>query len=375
MSIKIKQNKNYISYEVTITLPLELQKRYNKQRLYKTFGKKEEAEKWEKKKYKEIEEGEILFIEKKTIKEIGNDLLEENKNTWSINSINTFKGFINNYFYPVFNDKKIDSLNENDLKRFKDKLNNENITNKTKHNISSGFRTLVKFALDKGYIEEDMLDKMPKYSQKRTKNKDFLTLEQLKSLIEIIDNKDAKDFITILSFTGLRISELCGLRFCNIDFEDSNIIVKDQILYSNNGNYSLKNPKCNYSSTIKCNSIVMNILKEYKQLKNPNDNDFVFTDKNNKPFRKDGYIKYQFDNAIKILKNNGAINKDSNISLHSLRHSYGSLLAHHGEKLHVIQSLLRHQNFKVTYDTYVHMYQDEKPKSFNEIEQAYKLKN
>jgi integrase len=97
---------------------------------------------------------------------------------------------------------------------------------KTKHNIISFLRSILNYAIEKDYIEDEILLELPSYSQKMTKKSDFLEVEEIKQLINEIPFDDVKDIITFLSFTGLRISEALGLRFCDIDFKNKSCYYK-----------------------------------------------------------------------------------------------------------------------------------------------------
>ena len=43
--------------------------------------------------------------------------------------------------------------------------------------------------------------------------------------LPLIEIEDVRDVITFMAFTGMRVSEVCGLRFCDIDFNKHNITV------------------------------------------------------------------------------------------------------------------------------------------------------
>lgn len=71
------------------------------------------------------------------------------------------------------------------------------------------------------------------------------------------------------------------------------------------------------------------------------------------------------------MKKDGSLDENKNISLHSLRHSYASLLFHFKENLYTIQKLLRHKDIKTTLSVYTHFYNDYKPDSFSSISENF----
>jgi integrase len=193
----------------------------------------------------------------------------------------------------------------------------------------------------------------------------------------MIENESVRDTITFMVFTGLRVSEACGLRFCDINFRDRVLTVNKQIYHttSNEKGYILIPPKCNNISSILLNDIALSILIKQKDISFHKLEDFVFVNYNNEPFRIDGILKFQLEKAVEKLKNMGQLDRDKNITFHSFRHSYASMLVHLNENIHTVQHLLRHKDFKVTYNTYAHFYSNCNPKSFESINNEFKSLN
>ncbi len=373
MAVIEKQNRTGISYEVSIYLPIELQRQYNRKRIFKNFINKKEAEKWERIKNKEIASGYLTIYEDITFYKASEEYLEEMKSVWSISSINTYISHVRIYHLPIFQNKTLDKISIYDIKAFNRMVDNLNITEKTKHNISTGLRSFFKWCIEKGYIEEFSLGQISSYSQKPTKTRDFLTMGELKELLPYIENEVVRDIITFMAFTGLRVSEAFGLRYCDVNFERQNLTVNKQIFHTKDSEsgYILINPKCNNVSSISLNNIAFSILVKQKESKKINSNDFIFVDYNNEPFRKDGFIKYHFEKAVNVLKTNGRLDVNKIITFHSLRHTYASMLVHLNENIFTVQNLLRHKDFKLTYNTYAHMYPDNSPKSFESINNEF----
>jgi integrase len=373
MAIKEKKNKNGISYEVGIYLPLELQKQFKRERIYKRFVNLKDAEKWERQKTKEVDSGYLTVIEDINMSEASESYINEVKNKWSPSSVRTYNGFIKNYFIPVFKDKPLNKISSSDIQRFSKMISGLDLTEKTKHNITTGLRSLFKWCVDKGYMEDYIFNDIPSYSQKPTRTRDFITVDEIKLLIPLIEYKPVRDFIMFMTFTGLRISEVCGLRFCDINFHKHTLTVKNQIYHTKESEkgYILINPKCNNISTIVLNKIAYSILEKQNEKEGIKSDDFIFVDYNNEPYRKDGFVRFQFENAVEKMKEKGLIDKAKNITFHSLRHSYASMLVHLNENIHTVQSLLRHKDFKLTYNTYAHLYPDCSPKSFDAIDKEF----
>jgi integrase len=209
MGIEKKGNKTGISYDAYVYLPQDLQVIYKKKRIHKTFLSLKEAQKWEKDRKKEIDEGFIKINDDITIEDAGKKYMESNKLTLSPNTLRSFIGYIYNYYLPVFNDKPLNKFSCLDLKRFNSFIEKVNKSEKTKHNIATGLRSLLKWAIDNNFLDEELVSYIGKFSQKPVREKDFLNKQELEIMLLYIDDLFLYDIIAFLSFSGLRISELC----------------------------------------------------------------------------------------------------------------------------------------------------------------------
>ncbi len=378
MSIKAIQNektKEVVSFEARIYLSKEMQKKVGKSIITRNFKTKLEAEKWIKDKKQEIELDILNLNDKLTFQDLIEKFIKYKKEKWSVNTIPTFEGFVKNYFYPALSKILIKDFCKYDLMRFKKFLDKKEISDKTKYNVCTSLRSIIKFGIQENIIEDiNLLLFIPKYSQTSEIRDNFLTVFQCLKLLELIDIEIVRDIILFLFNTGLRIAELCGLRFCDIDFNRSLLTVNNQIYYKKR-EYELKPVKCRKgkkSDTININSIALLIADKYRKIKNACDNDFIFTDVFNKPFRKDGFIKFHFNKAVKKAKELNIINPDDKICLHTLRHSFLTNLSMKNENPKKLQELARHKDYSFTYNRYVGKDLNEKPKSLIELENEFK---
>ena len=94
--------------------------------------------------------------------------------------------------------------------------------------------------------------------------------------------KDSNIFnpVFIDLFTGLRIAELCGLRWCDLDIDKSLLTINNQAVYST------QNKELQLMSTLKTSSshrtivipeVLANYLRKIKEEKNPLPEDFIVT--------------------------------------------------------------------------------------------------
>ena len=63
-----------------------------------------------------------------------------------------------------------------------------------------------------------------------------------------------------------------------------------------------------------------------------------------------------FERSFRVIIRNAGL---PHYGIHSLRHTFASLLFAAGVEVKVISKLLGHASVKITYDTYVHLFQED----------------
>ena len=137
--------------------------------------------------------------------------------------------------------------------------------------------------------------------------------------------------LEVMYATGLRVSELVGLCFSNIDFENSLIRV---------------NGKGKKDRIVPLGEIAQYYLKIYindyrSKLLNKNNYDLIFLNNHGKPISRQGF-NFILNNIRKEVK----IDKD--ITPHTLRHSFATHLLERGADIRSIQEMLGHENISTT---------------------------
>ena len=191
----------------------------------------------------------------------------------------------------------------------------------------------------------------------------FYSENELNELFEISKGDPLELVIFITAFYGLRRSEVLGLKWDAIDFQNNILTIKHTIVPTTiNGKKQIlakdktKN-KTNYRS-LPLIPEVSNKLQKFKQLqennkklcgKNYNNKyiDYICVDSMGNLLKPD-YISKHFKRIL--INNNLKI-----IRFHDLRHSCASLLLARGISLKEIQEWLGHSNFNTTANIYAHL--------------------
>lgn len=161
----------------------------------------------------------------------------------------------------------------------------------------------------------------------RTERKlpDVLSIEEIKLVIDCVENLKHKTIISLIYSCGLRISECINLKIKDIDS-------KRMLL-------RIDQSKGNKDRFVPLSNKMLSMLREYYKEYKPTE--FIFEGQ---------FEKFYSARSIQaILKR--AINKckiKKQISVHSLRHSYATHLLEQGTDISLIQKILGHRDIKTT---------------------------
>ena len=232
--------------------------------------------------------------------------------------------------------------------------------------------TLVKHSIIfKGVFDEAVLDeyiavnpaarvKMPAINTPSVKP-NFLTSEQAKELLQAFENTRLYSLVYVTLSYGLRRSEVLGLRWRAIDFENNTITINHAVVKNLTIEAKDTTKTENSMATYNLMDNVKQVLLEQKAYQDHckevmksayKDNDYVFTWENGKLYLPD-YITRTFQKVLK--EHNLPV-----MRFHDLRHSTASLLYDNGMSLKDVQMWMRHANIDTTSDIYTHITENRK---------------
>ena len=205
------------------------------------------------------------------------------------------------------------------------------------------FRTL-KAAFSKAvvweYIPENPFKKIK--PPRQVKNyPTFINNEEFELILKNTPYNFLKEMFTVAYQTGMRLSELCNMKWSWIDIDNKIITLTNGVAFKTKSKKARKIPM-----SAKVYSIIKNRFDTRVDL----NDDFVFYRYKGMRFKED-YITHQFKKAVR-----NANLKDS-IHFHTLRHSFASNLVQKGVSLYVVKELLGHSDLSTT-QIYSHLNQE-----------------
>lgn len=195
-----------------------------------------------------------------------------------------------------------------------------------------------------------MLPKIQRYEAQ------FYNVEELKTLFKAIKDEPLFPLIYFTAVFGLRRSEVLGLKWDSVDFDNNRLYIKHTVVRFS----TIVEKDCTKNEASRrsypLGDIPKSMLLELKEKENRNrklcgkdyiDNDYIFKWDNGEPYKPE-YISHIFQT---MLEKNGL----RKIRFHDLRHSCASLLVALDYQIKDIQEWLGHADINTTANIYSHL--------------------
>ena len=295
---------------------------------------------------------------------------------------------------PTFGKKRISQIQKSDVKRFYNSLvDNKILSISTVDNIHNVLHQVFQVAVDDNYIRQNPTDRMLKELRiahgHEVEKRKALTLAQQDVFLDYIKETPKYSHwypvFFIMVNTGMRVGELTGLRWQDVDMEKGVISVNHTLVYYNHRDeygtyYSINTPKTD--AGIREIPMVAGVKEAFEM-----ERQYQETLGIQCKARIDGYENFVFVNRYGQIQSQGTLNKAlkrimrdcndevllkhdletdpvllPNFSCHVLRHTFATRLCESGINIKVIQSVLGHCDISTTMDIYVDVMNDTKKK-------------
>ena len=153
-------------------------------------------------------------------------------------SMRDYRSIMNHHILPHFGNMRIDKIAASDVDDFIAMLI---CSPKRINNILVPLRSLYKMAKKRKIVSENiMLD----VDNLKTEQPDIFPLDPLE-VKDFLDNVEHhyKPFFLVAFFTGMRFGEMAGLKWKNVDFENSQIHIKESRVYGEDSSPKTKGSK------------------------------------------------------------------------------------------------------------------------------------
>ena len=274
-------------------------------------------------------------------------------------TIENYERHINLHIVPYIGNIKLAALTHDRAVAFRDELLAE-LSRPLARKVLVSLKSLLKVSRYSHVATDVRIPGGHKEKPKIEAGRDFPTPAEIARLSAATNNPKQRALFLILAFTGLRASELRGLRWSDIDFASCELHVRQRA-----DEYGVIGPPKSAAGvrTIPIDpGVMLPALREWKMQCPPGE--LVFATAAGKPV---DYKSIMERNFTPLLKAAGIVDQsgEPKYTPHALRHFFASWCinpkARGGRELppKQVQYLLGHSSITMTFDTYGHLFPSE----------------
>lgn len=321
------------------------------------------------------------------------------------NTFENYKYMYNTFVRPSFGKKRIQTLKKSDVKIFYNYLADQRcLQASTIDSIHNVLHQVLDMAVDDKYIRSNPSDKALKELKQshafKTEKRRALTIAEQELFLKYLSNNETYShwypIFAVMLGTGMRVGEITGLRWCDIDLDNGVIDINHTLVYychrhevELNGCYfNVNTPKTKASNR---KIPMIESVKEAFLMEKANQeksgikclavidgySDFIFVNRNGKT-QHQGTLNKAIRRIIRDCNDEVLLNDENatvllpHFSCHSLRHTFSTRMCEAGINVKVIQDTLGHQDISTTMNIYTDATKEMKKKEFESLDNYLK---
>ncbi len=298
------------------------------------------------------------------------------KPQWKPSSVVKYSNILNLYLLPGFAEKKISEITRDEVIEFSNKMlvtggvSKKGLSPKTVSGIISVMKNIFEYAAQiKGCSIANIKEIAIKQSY--TPMRILSHAEQHKLSVYLCENLTPCNLgILVCLYTGLRIGEICALKWKDIFFEEQYLYVHQTMQRLQTKESTVKKtaiivsvPKSNCSiRRVPISDNIFDLLKE----KRGHDNAYLLTDSLHN-YMEPRTMQNRFKSVVKHCN-------ITNVNFHVLRHTFATRCVELGFDIKSLSEILGHANVNITLNKYVHPSMQLKQKNMNLLSSLFILK-
>lgn len=255
-----------------------------------------------------------------------------------------YKKVMNAMILPKFDNRPIEEITSLDIEKFVSKLT---CGSKTKQNILTPFRNVMRFAKKHKYLKFNPFDDVDPIKKTASVKKRPLNIDEIRRFIDEVDDY-WKPLFLLLFFSGIRIAEATGLKWKRVNLKKGIINISRNLVRGEGGKIIYKSPKT--ASSIRDvripEFVITALIEQRKRTWNENDDNFVFTNRDG-----DCIHRHTLNNTV-IKPALTKLKITTPISIKDTRVSFITNSLDKNERMGFIQKQVGHSSTRMIVDHY-----------------------
>lgn len=309
--------------------------------------------------------GGTYLTDRCTVNEWYAEWMEYKKRTVRLSTVKHYERVYRNHIKPMIGHMVMKDVTTRNCQLILNRLADDGRKSSSIHSCRAVLHDLLEYAVELEIIDKNPCTKFVK-SNIGTPSipREALTREEQRTFIRAIEGHFFELAWLFILQTGLRVSELNGLQWSDID---GDILHVQRILWWNNdewveGNTKSEAGKRDIPLTKEATRILDEVRCQQKSIKVADFrwSNHVFLNKKGKPQSAQNY-----DYALRSVCRSAGLRE---FSMHILRHTFATRCIESGIQPKTLQSIMGHSSIRVTMDLYVHSTTEQKSLEMKKIE-------
>lgn len=269
-----------------------------------------------------------------------------------------YQDALDNEIIPVFGHRKLRDIRVDDVAAYIRKLEKRGLSTSTIDNYCKPLSGTFRYAVRRGMISQNPMAALTRDDRPvngKTRKAYEWTTEEIDNLLLAADiqakepsaRADYTLLLRVAVYAGLRLGEILGLQWGDIDFEEGTILVQRQ--YAKTGD--LVEPKT--AAAVRRVPIRAELVQALRLARmasgHSKDSDFVFGTKDGKP-RMHRVVQRGFTSIRDKAK------LPTEITFHDLRHAFASIAVQAGADVVYLSKVIGHTDPAITLRVYSHVF-------------------
>jgi integrase len=293
-----------------------------------------------------------------TVAVVAEEYIDAKKNTLRAGTWRTYRSTLDRILIPKFGDLKIGAVTVKDVRLLIRELKRSGLTPATIHAYLMPLRGVLAYAVAEYDVPGNPCDKLSRDDRPRDETVEEIHVwsdTEIEALIEAAERMarqaesryDYAPLIRTALYTGLRLGELLGLQWQDVDLHEGVLHVRRQ--WTRMYEYGPPKTRAGFRRLPLSDEMKQQLAELKLRSRYSGDSDPIFPARNGRPLGHRNVTRRGFEPAAEKAGIEG-------VTFHDMRHAFASRMISRGISSTVLAKLMGHESSAITEKVYVHLF-------------------